>query len=349
MAQRIYHVPVSREIVALFERFVATDEDFELLFDECRSRARQHQAANAVSKRNARRLSEKAFEKHGRIDDYHMYVSLRPYLITASSPSEVSETVSRLIAAENDEQRQSIFDAELARLPPALIGPPSEDPGSDPDWRSLQVHLPRLRGMRAAVLDDRAFAIEQNVEREWSGGIRVVTEEKVEVELRGQELAEAYGNLAGYMLARLGAYCGPTWWLGRNFWLGLLLTVTLPAMSILTQRAERRVSKRLGALASSTESLLSTIAVPGFSGGLPLLCEGYSSGLYFNPFSVVTLRDSLASEREPWLHLSEAATGYEREALDQLLQMALESFEWAGRHALGVLEADEVVGEYGYR
>jgi hypothetical protein len=203
--------------------------------------------------------------------------------------------------------------------------------------------------MRRAILAGQPYVIERPKRVELDGGLQVLADETEAVRFSGRELIEAYGGLCSYTLARVAAYCEPTWWLGRNFWVGLLLTARFGIRGLFGVRRPRHVQELIAQHSASPAAVLEEIAVPGFGAGMPELCEGYSTGLYFAPTVITALLASLRSDGDAWATLAREVTGYPPEGTRQLLQMVEEAFVWAESNSVGLIEADEVVGAYGYR
>jgi hypothetical protein len=340
MAQRVYLVPTPDDVRALFEQVVLAPsaEDLDRALARCAGRVQRHLLLNRVSVRNARRLNEKAFDAEGRGDDYHLYIGLRPYLVTTRGPLETAQAVSRALEGSDAGSAQAFFDEQLAALPPGLLLPP-DDTGPEEagdGWTHIEKELRRLWAMREAIRLDAPFTLDTPKEELIAAGIRILGPESETRWLRGVELRQAYATRAGYIFARLCAKCEPTWWLGRDFWPGLLLAWRWNVWSFL-------VSPR------SLLPSLAGLAVPEWEPGFPLLCEGYTSGLYFDPEAVVAVRESLATERRGWVQLGMYASGYPADVVTKLLDVAAEAFQWASSRSCGLMEADEVGGALGYR
>lgn len=348
MAQRVYLVPVRPDLVDLFESAVLTESEGDLraALGRIRDRAARHQRVNTASKRNAERLRIEGFGD--RDYDYNFYKLQRPYLITAQDPREAAETVTELLGLEDDRALDEAFDRELSRLPSECVDAPvSRKREGDSDWQVIAADLPRVRGMRRAIRSGSGYTIERNKEEDLDG-LTMITEETESVSLEGSELVETYGRLAGYTFARFAAYCEPTWWLGRDYWPGLLAGSLNPLVALIQPRL-RAVQREILKRAESPSILFKRIAEAGFEEGFSLVCEGYSTGLYFPPAAVPAILESLEKDRASWLRLSRRATGYPEEGVVQLTQMVHEAFLWAAKQNVGLLEADEVVGIYGYR
>lgn len=172
----------------------------------------------------------------------------------------------------------------------------------------------------------------------------------------GTELRRAYGTLTGYGFARLCALCEPTWWLGRDFWPGLLLawerdlwSFLRSPRSLLPNPGVGRLRELLKEVGESPARPLARLAVSGWEEGFPLLCEGYSSGLHFSSAAVAVVNESLVRERREWARLGTWASGHPPDVVPMILHVVAEAFAWATSRSLGLMEADEIVGAFGER
>jgi hypothetical protein len=341
MAQRVYLLPVDPRIVELLVSAVLEDPGSALA--DLRAGSQAHAATAGASKRALARLDEERFKASGRGDDYALYSALRPYCVTETSASAAVDAVDALLAAEDEVKRMSLFEDQLRRLDPSLLakstGVSRYVDDTAEQWASLKADLGTLRRMREAALAGRAYkhAFQSREEED---------NEDDDAEphtFEGAALAEIYGQLLGATFGRLLGLSLPSWWMGRNFWLGLLVASELSPFQLLA----RRVRKRLARLAESPAGLFSPVAVEGFEAGLPLLCEAFGTGLYFPPAAVRELLPLL--ERKAFVSLGVKATGYDRRVVEQIAAVVREAFLWASRRGLGLLEGDELVGAYGYR
>jgi hypothetical protein len=341
MAQRVYLLPVEPRIVELLSAAILEDPGPALA--DLRAGSQAHAATVSASKRAVARLDEEHFKASGRGDDYARYSALRPYCITETSASAAVDAVDTLLAAEDEVKRMSFFEDQLRRLDPSLLakstGVSRYVDDTAEQWASLKADLGTLRRMREAALAGRAYehAFQSREEEDNEDG------DAEPHTFEGAALAEIYGQLLGATLGRLLGLSLPSWWMGRDFWLSLLLTTELSPFQLLA----RRVRKRLTRLAESPAGLFSSVAVEGFEAGFPLLCEAYGTGLYFPPAAVRELLPLL--ERKAFVSLGVKATGYNRRVVEQIAAVVREAFLWASRRGLGLLEGDELVGAYGYR
>jgi hypothetical protein len=345
MAQRVYLLPVDPRIVELLGSAILEDPGPALA--GLRAGSQAHAATAGASKRALARLDEERFKASGRADDYALYSALRPYCITETSAAAVVDAVDALLAAGDEVKRQTLFEDQLRRLDPSLFAASAgvsrfvDDTAEQ--WAGLKADIDTLRRMRESALAGRAYEHElPRREDDDEDGAEPPTFE-------GAALAEIHGQLLGATLGRILGLSLPSWWMGRNFWLGLLIAAELSPFQLLPLSGARRVRKQLTRLAQSPAVLFSPVAVEGFEAGFPLICEAYGTGLYFPPAAVRELLPVLERSRKAFVSLGVKASGYERGIVEQIASLVHEAFLWAARHDLGLLEGDELVGAYGYR
>lgn len=347
MAQRVYLIPVDPRTVQLLSSAILEDPEPALV--ELRAGSQAHAATAGASKRALARLDAERFKASGRGDDYARYSALRPYCITETSAAAAVDAVDALLAAGDEVRRQTLFEDQLRRLDPSLFatsaGVARYVDDTAEQWSGLKTDIDTLRRMREAALAGRPYehAFQSREEED------AEDDDAASHTFEGAALAEIYGQLLGATFGRLLGLSLPSWWMGRNFWLGLLIAAELSPFQLLPLSGARRVRKQLVQLAQSPAGLFSSVAVEGFETGLPLLCEAYGTGLYLPPAAVRELLPRLEGSRKGFVSLGVKATGYERGVVEQIAGIVHEAFLWAARHGLGLLEGDELVGAYGYR
>jgi hypothetical protein len=345
MAQRVYLLPVEPRIVELLGSAILNDPGPALA--ELRAGSQAHAATAGASKRALARLDEERFKASGRGDDYALYSALRPYCVTETSAVAAADAVDALLAAGDEVRRLSLFEDQLRRVAPSLFAASAgvsrfvDDTAEQ--WAGLKTDIGTLRRMREAALAGRAY------EHKFQGREEEDGEDAEPQTFEGADLAEIYGQLLGATLGRLLGLSLPSWWMGRNFWIGLLIAAELSPFQLLPLSGARRVRKRLTLLAESPAGLFPSVAVEGFEAGFPRVCEAYGTGLYFPPAAVREILPLLERSRKAFVSLAAKASGYDRGVAGQIASLVHEAFLWAARHDLGLLEGDELVGAYGYR
>lgn len=355
MAQRVYLIPVQPAILESMTAAILAESDDGVAahVDACRERGRPQQRALALSREFSARLNEAAFESSNRADEHGLFTAMRPYLITARTAHDAAHRANALYAAD-EATRTRLFEAELAALPPELCtGSPSGRSAAphDPDalWDAIRKDLLTARRMREAALSGRAYTHEIARQMPFEG-MTVMSPEETEPHIfAGAELAEAYGQLIGATLGRILGLCLPTWWMGRNFWIGLLIASRLSPFSAPPFSSVRALRKTLASRARSPALLVPALEIPGFFENFPLGCEAYSSGLYFGREAVSKWLESFEAERAAFVRLGVLATGYDEAPVQLITSVVHECLLWCEREGYGVMEGDELVGSLGYR
>src|SRR4029077_13316521 len=170
-------------------------------------------------------------------------------------------------------------------------------------WQAVLADVRTLRGMREAARRGHDYVV--NMPREEDlGGVTGYAGATEAVRLQGAALGSQYGGLLGSTLGRLAGVLDPSWWMGRNFWIGLLLAADFGPVARLLQRSGVAVQNAMIAVAQSPALLFASVAVEGFEEGFPIGCdEAYCSGLYFPPAAVTTIRDTMTSRPRDWIAL----------------------------------------------
>jgi hypothetical protein len=360
MAQRVYLIPVISAVVESITRAVLapSDDAVSQQLDECRARTHSQERASAVSRQFSRRLEERAFESSNRAYDYGLYTAMRPYLITGQSASQAASRTDAVYCAADDLTRAKLIESELVDLPAELYTDfPVDSQATDADggdasaiWNALRTDLLTVRRMRRAALSRSTYTHETPMQVPLGEGIAVISQDETEPHtFAGDELAGAYGQLLGATLGRVLGLSLPTWWMGRNFWIGLLLGGRLSPFAVPPVSSVRRLRKTLRAWARSPALLFPTLEVPGFVENFPVACEAYSSGLYFPPASVAEWLSSFDTTRPDFVRLSRAVSGYDEADARTIVSVIEECLIWCHRHGYGFMEGDELVGSLGYR
>jgi len=233
------------------------------------------------------------------------------------------------------------------------VGSPAADADGDDTnaiWNALRSDLVTVRRMRRAALSGSKYTHEVAMQVPLDESVTVISQDETEPHtFAGDELAGAYGQLIGATLGRVLGLSLPTWWMGRNFWIGLLLGGPLSPFAVPPFSSVRRLRKTLIASAQSPAQLFPSLDVPGFSENFPIWCEAYSSGLYFPPASVAEWLSSFDATRASFVRLATVVSGYDKASVQMTVSVIEECLIWCHRHGYGVMEGDELVGSLGYR
>lgn len=351
MSQRVYLFTIAPDLVDAMKRAILADEErFAEELRKLRARAAQHLSAVSESRRCAAMLDRAKFEKAGRLDDYHLYTALRPYVI-ADPSSKMNDAVRSVRHAATEEAVSQEFSRQLAPLNDFLrddITGADDGEGYD-DWEEIDESLRRLRGMYRAAKGKVPFVMSVRKTAPFGESMTIVLDETESERFEGRELVETYGFLLGATLGRIAGLAEPSWWMGRNFWLGPMVFHSLGLRDRFVRRRMFLLREKLAAAAGSPASLFDEVSVAGFEEGFPLMCEGYSSGLYFSPQQVASIHEVMLSSQREWIALAAEVSGYEEEITTSLYSVVLEAFAWARAEGFGLMEGDDLVGAYGFR
>jgi hypothetical protein len=351
MAQRVYLLTIKPDLVDLIVSAIAAPEnELDRALRVLRDRAMPHLRASSSGKRLARALDERAFERAGRIDDFHLYTSLRPYVITSPNSESARVAVSTARYAADESVLDGLFRTEISRVADLTKeGSANHSEQDDEIWTVLAKDIRTLRGMRTAAVAKVPFIVPVHKREPFADGVDMILEETERTRIEGHELAETYGFLLGATLGRVAGVCEPSWWMGRNFWLGLMIAEEFGLKDRLLHRRLITISDEMTKLASSPGHLFDQIGVDGYEEGFPVGCEGYSSGLIFGSDAVPAMRELMGQRKDDWIALGARASGYDPSVVSQLYNVVYEAFDWAAHEGCSLMEGDELVGSLGYR
>jgi hypothetical protein len=333
-----------------------TDAEVDSALSALQEGAGNHLRALEASRRFSDALDPKAFDAAGRAFDHGLYTACRPYMVTAPT-QKATGVVSTLVGAANEEALFSALEREFERvngfrrrevgLP--ISRSPLDLSRYDSEWNQVRTDLHLARALRQAIREGRPYAIQAH-DREPLGDNMVVLSQDTHMEtIEGEALAQEYGVVLGSTFGRLAGLSEPTWWLGRNYWLGLLLTEDLGRLASWFSLPQFRFQKSLFNFGTSPAHLFVDVGAPGFEKGFPIVCEGYSTGLYFPPEVVRPFRSHLDQYASHAVALGARASGYEPSIVASIHSLVFEALHWAEAEGCGLLEGDELVGAYGER
>lgn len=356
MAQRVYMIPVRRQVLDSYLALVAeTDQGtFDRRFKQVKSNSERHLRTLEIGKRFAKLASDEIpVDRQDTL--FNLYTACRPYFITGDLPQDAANRVRELYKHENLDCLFRAYREEGRQL--ELV--PSElwksiDQGTDIDyhgeeWDALFDDLNTIRGMALAHKNGATFPVEVYKEVEVAG-MKMLSQDDTETTLvGGDELASHYGNMIGPNFGRIAGLSEPTWWLGRNFWLGLMLVVDLGKFALVTKRKQKRLQDQLVKHVRNPVGLFDPVAIPGYQASFSNLCEAYGTGLFIPSESIAGLLAELEDQKSAAVDLVIQATGYPPADAIIMLNVLLESLYWAREEGCGLLEGDDLVGAYGYR
>ena len=354
MAQRVYMIPVTEEFTNTFSEMVLADSEKELeaLFADTRSSATRHLTTLEIGKLFIDAATKATpYEKQDVF--FGVATACRPYFITSQDYRKAASRATELLGHSHRTELFSEFKTEAEVLDLNLTWPQAEQTSNldyhDEEWDALLFDLRTIRGMRAAFLAENTYPVEIHKKVEVAGIEAYSQDETETIYVEGTDLARQYGSLVGSTFGRIAGLISPTWWLGRNFWPGLMLGADLGRLSWLSKRPESKLQDSIAGSVQMPFTLMDKIAVPGFEGAFSPMCAAYGTGLFFPADSVPTLLDSLEHEMPATVALASRSTGFPQTDAEEMSKVLLESLIWATEQSCGLLEGDELVGSLGYR
>lgn len=356
MAQRVYMIPVRREVLDAYLGLVAeADQDtLNRLFEQVKSNARRHLRTLEIGKRFSTLASDKIpIDQQDML--FYLYTACRPYFITGDMPQDAANRVRELYNHENTDSLYREYREEgrqLQLVSSELWDTIEQDTNIEyhaQEWDALFYDLNTIRGMAIAHRNGATFPVEVYKEVEVAG-MKMLSQGETETTLvEGDELARHYGNMIGPNFGRIAGLSEPTWWLGRNFWLGLMLAIDLGRFALVTKRSQKRLQDRLLPYVRNPAGLFDSVAIPGFQASFSNLCAGFGTGLFIPNECISGLLAELENQKSAAVDLAIQATGYPPGDASVMLNVLLESLYWAKDEGCGLLEGDDLVGSYGYR
>lgn len=356
MAQRVYMIPVRDAFVEDYLALVLEFDEQALKerFDGMKRTAERHLRTLEAGKR----FSSIAYEEIPPAQQdtrFSLSAAFRPYFITCTDSRDAAERTQTLYGHESLDALFKSFHEEAARLSSVSeetwdkVDRVSELDLHDAEWDALFEDLKRIRGMASAHRATTPYSVEVYKKLEIEG-MEVFSQDETEtVSVSGTQLGEHYGSLLGPNFGRLAGLTAPSWWLGRNFWLGLLAGVDLGKFAGVVKRKERKLQETIVSCARNPASLFSSAAVEGFESSFSDVCSGYGTGLYFPGPAIPDLIGTIEEDIDAATRLACEATGYPPDDVRIVIGVVLESLYWARDENCGLLEGDELVGSGGYR
>jgi len=352
MAQRVYLIPIRPELISAFVALVkAPPAHEEEIWKKLEQYSMRQRKLAELSRYYARGLTEAKFEAIGRDIDYYEYTASRPYLVTGATAEAAVSAVRQLRQARNAAEANTVFEAQVRALADLWSAPAADDAAEgspETHWLGLRETVRQLKEMKSCFHARRPFTT-QMLKQELMDGTDLPVmnlDESVTTEIATGEIPRHYGDLLGNTFGRVAGLSEPTWWLGRNYWLGLLAFSNL---GMLQKMKYGKVQKAIADHATSPATLFGDIALPKFESGFDLRCPAYSTGLYFGPHKVASLLAALQQSRKDWEELTALVTGYPGELTAGMVRMIEEALMLAASENHGLLEGDELVGSYGLR
>lgn len=352
MVQRIYLIPVRRELVDLFVALVThLAEACDGLWQRLAVYSAPHRRASNISRRLLRGIDASSCARAGLAATYRLAAETRPYLITEPTLTATVALVDKLLLPSGDDDSvERVLREQLQALSTAYDANREEEVDDAEAWRAARERLKLVRALRAAARAGQGCRLpakpaeakprrRDDVLPDDIGAPQFETLAPAEVPARfGRELLTLFGRVAGL--------CEPSWYLGRDYWLGSLAIEPLEQA-----QATRYTAFRDGLLcgAQPAGAILAKAGAPGYEKGVPRLCEHQTTGLYWPASAVPDLLSLLGKHRQAWTALGALLTGYTPEALQACERPVAEALSWVKRHDCGLLEVDDLVGQEGFR
>jgi hypothetical protein len=350
MAQRSFLIPVSNALNELFFELMDT-EDENSIWGKIAEVSGRHRKVLFYSKSFADIIDGKRVAEQVRGLRLGMFANMRPYLITEKETKAAVTAVDNLFQCENDQDIIHIFNQQCNRIYDFMDEKEIHIPKYEENlavFDNVKKQIKILKGFRDAHQQNENVSIEVPRQTEIQSGIHISITGDTEMRvIQQQDIPWHYGELLGQTFGELCGLCYPSWWLGRNYWFGLLLNGELGTFGRIPYLGVR---KFLRTHSEDPVTLFKTIKIEGFEKGFDINAPFNQLGYYFPAPSVSLIADGLPSKYEKQLHnLGKAVTNYGDEDIACCEEMVYESFCWASANQLGLVEGDDLVGWVGER
>lgn len=350
MAQRSFLIPVSDILNGLFFELMETNEE-NTIWGKIAEVSRQHRKVLYYSRYFMGIIDGKRVADQVRGLKPGMFANMRPYLITEKEVTAAVQMVDNLLQCRNDQDMIFIFNQQCHRMydftdENEIHIPPFEENLKVFDNVKKQIQI--LKGFRNAYQRKENFSIAFPQQSNAKSGIHISISGETEMRvIQHKDIPWHYGELLGQTYGELCGLCFPSWWLGRNYWFGLLLKGKLGAVGQIPYLGVRQF---LRTHSETPVNLFKTIRIDGFEKGFDINAPFSQLGYYFPAPSVSLIADGLPSKFQKQFHnLGKAVTNYGDEDIAYPEQMVYESFRWASANKMGLVEGDDLVGWTGER
>lgn len=274
---------------------------------------------------------------------------MRPYVITEDESSKAVEIVDCLLKCQEDKQIFEICNQQLNnkkeylkedRIPIETFN----EYRTISDGVKKQVEI--LKDYKEAFVKKQSATIVIPKQIETELGIEISPFETEIREIKYKEIPRYYGQLIGQTFGELCGLCYPTWWLGRNYWFGLLMHGELGTIGQIPYLALRKYIK-----SNSVHpiQLFERMKINGFEAGFNIKAPSYQLGYYFPDIFVGEVLNELKNEYKKFHKLGKLVTNFSDKEIKFCEKMVIEGFEWAYKNKLNLIEGDDLVGDFGER
>lgn len=350
MAQRSFLIPVSIELKELFLKLIETSEDSPI-WERIYELSSQHRKVLFYSKNFSEFVNQKKVEEKNMDLLFGMFLNMRPYLITEKEISKAVEITDSLLKCEEEQDIVNVFTQQCNKIYDFLNVDETNVQIYEDDitvFDNIKKQIKILKDYRDGFYNKKNVFIEIPKQTQTELGIEVSLSGEMELkEINYREIPKNYGDLIGQTFGELCGLCYPSWWLGRNYWFGLLMKGELGTLGQIPYIGLRRLIKTKSEIPTT---LFESVGIPGFEKKFNIYSPSYQLGYYFPGESIFSVSYALKSKYQKRLHsLGKSITNYSDEDIKYCEQMIFESFEWAAKNKYGLIEGDDLVGWMGYR
>jgi hypothetical protein len=350
MAQRSFLIPVSNELNELFFELLESNAD-NSIWGKIAEVSSRHRKVLFYSRSFADIIDGNKVAEQVRGMKLGMLAHMRPYLITEKEIKAAVSVVDNLLQCENDQDLIHIFNQQCNRIYDFMDEKEIRIPQYEDNravFNSVKEQIAILKQFRKAFQQNEIVSIEVPKQTETKSGICISINGETEMRvIQYQEIPWHYGELLGQTYGELCGLCYPSWWLGRNYWFGLLFKGELGTFGQIPFMGVRQF---LRTHSETPVNLFKTIQMDGFEKGFDINAPFNQLGYYFPAPSVSLLADGLSFKYQKQFHnLGKAVTNYDDEDIAYCEQMVYESFGWASKNQFGLVEGDDLVGWMGER
>lgn len=345
MAQRSFLIPVSNALNELFFELMDTD-DGNSIWGKIAEVSGKHRKVLFYSKSFADIIDRNKVAEQVRGLKLGMFANMRPYLITEKELKAAVAAVDNLLQCENEQDIIHIFNQQCNRIYDFMNENEIHIPQYEENLKvfdNVKKQIQILKEFRDAYQRNENVSIEVPKQTDTKSGIHISIAGETEMRvIQPQDIPWHYGELLGQTFGELCGLCYPSWWLGRNYWFGLLLNGNLGALGRIPYLGIRKFLRNHS---ENPVTLFTSIKIENFEKGFDIYAPFNQLGFYFSAPSVSLIADGLLSKYQKKFHnLGKAVTNYHDEDIARCEQMIYESFQWASANQLGLVEGDDLVG-----
>lgn len=352
MSQRVYLVAVDPEFIGDLVTFLgAPSEVEEDAWNGLRLHAERHARVHIPARWLANGLDESAFRQASRQEDFACIGFLRPYPIVATGAAQGAAHVARLLDASSEDVVLSQLEPGLRSLgelwkPPAKETLAAVREAYDAEWASVRAGFDLLKSWRRSFDQGQEVTEEVPVTRpvEDFPGAFIVEDRTTVRTVPVEEIPSRFGSRLSHWFGRAAGLCGPSWWLGRNYWPGRLAGTSLGP-----DQEPNDLQRLILSAGGNPAGCFEEVAPAGYTDAFDCGCSAWQTGLLFPTEGCAQLLSSFQADRSCWTELGRRVTGYSEADLAALENSLEEALIFAVQSGTWLLEGDELVGSLGDR